>query len=155
MHRRIEPTGKPGLARGCEISVSASACIAISNERRSLSRPCYGRRKRQPVMRRAIPEAPGKTVLIPTDTYARGQASTPHKHPGSTFAYVSEGPALSRNSTVLRPRSTMPGNRGMSLRAHTTSFPAIPARPSQQSFCYSQLRGHDAIKQSLEHSREA
>ena len=46
-----------------------------------------------PVMRQSIPEAPGKNVLIATVTYKPGQASAPHMHPGSIFAYVLEGTA--------------------------------------------------------------
>lgn len=44
-----------------------------------------------PVMKQAIPEAPGKNVLIATVTFAPGQDSEPHSHPGSIFAYVTQG----------------------------------------------------------------
>ncbi|MEK6296869.1 MAG: cupin domain-containing protein, partial [Paraburkholderia tropica] len=44
-----------------------------------------------PVMKQAIPEAPGKNVLIATVTFAPGQASEPHMHKGSVFAYVTQG----------------------------------------------------------------
>jgi quercetin dioxygenase-like cupin family protein len=44
-----------------------------------------------PVMRQAIPEAPGRNVLIATVAYAPGQASQAHQHPGSIFAYVLNG----------------------------------------------------------------
>jgi quercetin dioxygenase-like cupin family protein len=50
----------------------------------------------QPVMRQAIPEAAGKNVLIATVTYKPGQASEPHMHPGSIFAYVLEGHVVSQ-----------------------------------------------------------
>lgn len=52
--------------------------------------------KIQPVMRQAIPEAVGKNVLIATVSYAPGQASQAHMHPGSIFAYVLEGHVVSQ-----------------------------------------------------------
>ena len=44
-----------------------------------------------PVMKQAIPEAPGHTAQIITVNYGPGQASDAHMHPGSIFAYVLEG----------------------------------------------------------------
>lgn len=44
-----------------------------------------------PVMKQALPEAVGRDALMITVSYAPGQASTPHMHPGSIFAYVLEG----------------------------------------------------------------
>ncbi|MYN06323.1 cupin domain-containing protein [Pseudoduganella aquatica] len=38
-----------------------------------------------------LPDAPGKHGVLVTVTYAPGQASIPHRHPGSVFAYVLEG----------------------------------------------------------------
>jgi quercetin dioxygenase-like cupin family protein len=55
-----------------------------------------GEEKVQPVMRQAIPEAPGKLVLIATVTYKPAQASEAHMHPGSIFAYVLEGHVVSQ-----------------------------------------------------------
>ena len=49
-----------------------------------------------PVMRQAIPEAAGKNVLMATVAYKPGQASEPHMHPGSIFAYVLEGHVTSQ-----------------------------------------------------------
>lgn len=50
----------------------------------------------RPVMKQAIPEAPGKNVLIATVSYAPGQASEAHMHPGSIFAYVTQGHVISQ-----------------------------------------------------------
>lgn len=44
-----------------------------------------------PVMKQGIPEAQGRHVFMITVAYAPGQASEPHRHPGSIFAYVLEG----------------------------------------------------------------
>lgn len=43
-----------------------------------------------------LPDAPGKHGVLLTVTYAPGQASHPHRHPGSVFAYVMEGAVVSQ-----------------------------------------------------------
>lgn len=50
----------------------------------------------QPLMKQPIPEAAGKNVLLATVTFAPGQESQPHIHPGSIFAYVLEGTVVSQ-----------------------------------------------------------
>jgi len=45
----------------------------------------------QPVMKQAIPETVGRNVVMATVSYAPGQASDAHLHPGPIFAYVLEG----------------------------------------------------------------
>ncbi|WP_420994153.1 cupin domain-containing protein [Cupriavidus sp. 30B13] len=59
-------------------------------------KPGAGEENVQPVMKQAIPEAAGKNVLMATVTFAPGQVSTPHTHPGSIFAYVLEGSVVSQ-----------------------------------------------------------
>ncbi|EKZ95483.1 MULTISPECIES: cupin domain-containing protein [Cupriavidus] len=44
-----------------------------------------------PVMKQDIPEAKGRHVFMITVAYEPGQASEPHRHPGSIFAYVLDG----------------------------------------------------------------
>ncbi|KWE50640.1 cupin [Burkholderia ubonensis] len=57
----------------------------------------------RPVMKQAVPEAPGKLVLVATVDYAPGQASEPHRHLGSVFAVVSKSEVLSQvNDGPLR-----------------------------------------------------
>ncbi|MES2070904.1 MAG: cupin domain-containing protein [Pseudomonadota bacterium] len=46
--------------------------------------------------KQALPDAPGKNVIMVTVNYAPGQASDPHVHPGSVFAYVLEGEVISQ-----------------------------------------------------------
>ncbi|WP_175842376.1 cupin domain-containing protein [Burkholderia arboris] len=48
------------------------------------------------IMQQAVPEAPGKRVVVATVDYAPGQASDAHKHLGSVFAVVSKGEVLSQ-----------------------------------------------------------
>ncbi|MGO4326107.1 cupin domain-containing protein [Cupriavidus sp. 2TAF22] len=59
-------------------------------------KPGHAEESVQPVMKQAIPEAGGKNVLLATVTFAPGQESTPHVHPGSIFAYVLEGSVVSQ-----------------------------------------------------------
>ncbi|KVT58519.1 cupin domain-containing protein [Burkholderia ubonensis] len=57
----------------------------------------------RPVMKLAVPEAPGKLAVVATVDYAPGQASEPHRHLGSVFAVVSKGEVLSQvNDGPLR-----------------------------------------------------
>jgi quercetin dioxygenase-like cupin family protein len=44
-----------------------------------------------PLQQLALPDMPGKKATMATVRYAPGQASIPHEHPGSVFAYVLEG----------------------------------------------------------------
>ncbi|NTZ82940.1 cupin domain-containing protein [Burkholderia metallica] len=55
------------------------------------------------IMQQAVPEAPGKRVVVATVDYAPGQASEAHRHLGSVFAVVSKGEVLSQvNGGPLR-----------------------------------------------------
>lgn len=55
-----------------------------------------GNETRALLQQRALPDAPGKTGIMATVHYAPGQASIPHEHPGSVFAYVLEGEVVSQ-----------------------------------------------------------
>jgi len=47
-------------------------------------------------LRQPLPDLPGKTGLMIVVSYAPGQASKAHVHPGSVFAYVLEGEVTSQ-----------------------------------------------------------
>jgi quercetin dioxygenase-like cupin family protein len=49
-----------------------------------------------PLQRRTLVDPPGRQVVMATITYRPGQASTPHRHAGSVFAYVLEGAVTSQ-----------------------------------------------------------
>ncbi|GGC90222.1 cupin domain-containing protein [Undibacterium terreum] len=49
-----------------------------------------------PLTKQALPDVSGKNVIMATVSYAPGQASEPHVHPGSVFAYVLEGEVTSQ-----------------------------------------------------------
>jgi quercetin dioxygenase-like cupin family protein len=48
------------------------------------------------VLRKQLPEAPGKEARVATVSFAPGQAAAPHRHPGSIFAYVTRGHVVSQ-----------------------------------------------------------
>ena len=49
-----------------------------------------------PVQQQALPDVAGKQVVMAVVSYAPGQASQPHVHSGSVFAYVLEGEIVSQ-----------------------------------------------------------
>ena len=48
------------------------------------------------LQRQKLPDVPGKQVVMVVVSYAPGQASTPHRHAGSVFAYVIVGEVVSQ-----------------------------------------------------------
>lgn len=48
------------------------------------------------LQRQSLPDIPGKQVILAEVSYKPGQASTPHRHAGSVFAYVIEGEIISQ-----------------------------------------------------------
>jgi quercetin dioxygenase-like cupin family protein len=56
----------------------------------------HGQETRKLLQNKALPDMPGKIGIMATVTYAPGQASAPHRHPGSVFAYVLEGEVVSQ-----------------------------------------------------------
>lgn len=55
-----------------------------------------GEEKVNPVQLQRLPDVPGKQVVMAVVGYEPGQASTPHLHSGSVFAYVLEGEVVSQ-----------------------------------------------------------
>jgi len=49
-----------------------------------------------PLQRQKLADVPGKTGIVVLVSYAPGQASKAHLHPGSVFAYVVEGEVVSQ-----------------------------------------------------------
>ena len=56
----------------------------------------HGGEKRVLLQAKALSDSPGKKGIMATVHYAPGQASAPHYHPGSVFAYVLEGEVVSQ-----------------------------------------------------------
>ncbi|RQR65876.1 cupin domain-containing protein [Burkholderia sp. Bp9126] len=85
----------------------------------------------RPVLKQAVPEAPGKLAVVATVDYAPGQASEPHRHLGSVFAVVSKGAVLSQvNDGPLRRYRAgegwyePPGSRHLVSRNGSATEPA-------------------------------
>ncbi|WP_027818045.1 cupin domain-containing protein [Paraburkholderia bannensis] len=104
-----------------------------------------------PVMKQAIPEAPGKNVLIATVTFAPGQDSQPHMHPGSIFAYVTQGHIESQiegsPARVYGPGEAWyepPGAHHVIARNASKTEPA-------QILVFAIAGEHDPIKKPLPH----
>ncbi|MDI1238749.1 MAG: cupin domain-containing protein [Polaromonas sp.] len=55
-----------------------------------------GEEKVSPMQLQNLPDVPGKQVVMAIVSYAPGQASLPHLHAGSVFAYVLEGEVVSQ-----------------------------------------------------------
>ena len=49
-----------------------------------------------PLQRQKLPDVQGKQVILAVVAYEPGQASAPHRHAGSVFAYVLEGEVISQ-----------------------------------------------------------
>lgn len=103
-----------------------------------------------PIMRQAVPEAPGKLAVVATVDYAPGQASEPHRHLGSVFAVVSKGEVLSQvnGGPVRRYRAgegwyEPPGSR------HQVSRNASDTEPAQ-IVVFGLTGEHDPLKSPLD-----
>jgi len=49
----------------------------------------------RPIMQHEMPDAPGKQISMVVVEFAPGAGNSPHRHPGSTVAYVLEGSVVS------------------------------------------------------------
>lgn len=88
---------KTMAAGSASIAAMLSSGIAMAAEK-STPNPTAGDKgvTVTELMRHALPDAPGHEVVVVIVEYAPGAASTAHRHPGSTFAYVLEGSIESR-----------------------------------------------------------
>jgi quercetin dioxygenase-like cupin family protein len=96
-----------GFQRAC-LAAAMFAAAAGPVTRASAHDGHAGKETIAPVMKQAIPEAPGHTAQIITVNYGPGQASDAHMHPGSIFAYVLEGEVVSQLDGQP-PRTYRPG----------------------------------------------
>lgn len=55
-----------------------------------------GKEQRTLLQHKTLPDLAGKLGIMATVQYAPGQASLPHEHPGSVFAYVLDGEVVSQ-----------------------------------------------------------
>jgi quercetin dioxygenase-like cupin family protein len=142
---------KPGLSSRCTFAVAATALAlsALTASRHAMAQ-APDEETVSAVMQQTIPEAPAKTILIATVTYAPGQASTPHKHPGSIFAYVVEGSVESQlEGTPARIYRTGEAWYEPPGAHHVVSRNASKTR-SAKLLVFAVTSGHEPIKEPLE-----
>lgn len=67
--------------------MSLVACLGLT----ALATPAFAGATVTPLQTEALPNAPGLEISAERVTYAPGQASSPHSHPGFLVAYVLRG----------------------------------------------------------------
>ncbi|GAB3258248.1 cupin domain-containing protein [Chitinimonas naiadis] len=77
-----------GLKLAGLLAIGLWGCAALAHE--------AGQEQVTPLQAKALSDVPGKRGLLAVVSFAPGQASTPHRHDGSLFAYVLEGEVLSQ-----------------------------------------------------------
>lgn len=73
----------------------------------------------RPVMQHDLPDAPGKQISILVVEFAPGAGNSPHRHPGSTIAYVLEGAVVSEVDPDEKPVTYHVGQAWYELPTHT------------------------------------
>ena len=86
----------------------------------------------RPIMRHEMPDAPGKQISIVVVEFAPGAGNSPHRHPGSTVAYVLEGSVVSE----VDPGKPVTYHAGQSwyelpMHTHRTARNASKTRPAK------------------------
>jgi quercetin dioxygenase-like cupin family protein len=151
MHTQINAMRKPGLSSRFAFAAASMALglSTLATPRQAIAH-APDEETVSPVMQQTIPEAPAKSILVATVTYAPGQASTPHKHPGSIFAYVVEGSVESQlegaPSRIYRTGEAWyepPGAHHLVSRNASKSMPA-------KLLVFALTSGHEPIKEPLE-----
>ncbi|MCA7950440.1 cupin domain-containing protein [Burkholderia seminalis] len=102
------------------------------------------------IMQQAVPEAPGKRVVVATVDYAPGQASEAHRHLGSVFAVVSKGEVLSQvNGGPLRRYRAGEGWYEAPGSRHPVSRNASATEPAQL-VVFGLTGEHEPLKSPIE-----
>ncbi|HEU4846348.1 MAG TPA: cupin domain-containing protein [Burkholderiaceae bacterium] len=78
------------------VLLACGALLAATAPAASAHETVGGTESVKPLIKQALPDAPGKQAMMVTVSYAPGQASEAHVHPGSVFAYVAEGEVVSQ-----------------------------------------------------------
>ena len=87
-----------GPAAVLAAEVVATLALAGEGEGKRVSRPGASGKGLAVhlVLRHDLPDVPGKQVRVVTVDFAPGAGFSPHRHPGSVFAYVLEGTVVSQ-----------------------------------------------------------
>ena len=86
---------KPSIIYGLVVTLAIGATVVAASAQ-AHDGPHPGQESRAVLQALPLPDAPGKKGIMLTVTYEPGQASKPHRHPGSVFAYVLEGEVVSQ-----------------------------------------------------------
>jgi quercetin dioxygenase-like cupin family protein len=70
--------------------------LALAAAPWAMAHDAAGEEKVTPLQMQKLPDVPGKQVAMAVVSYEPGQASAPHFHSGSVFAYVLEGEVVSQ-----------------------------------------------------------
>ena len=129
------------------IAVVSLACVCAMPRARAHDAP--GEETVKPVMQQDIAEVPGKHVAMATVSYAPGQAATPHKHPGSIFAYVVKGSVESQlEGTPARTYRTGEAWYEPPGAHHVVSRNASKTQPAKL-LVWAIVGANESIKQAL------
>lgn len=82
--------------RPASAAVAFFLCGALLGPTAHAHDGAHGGEQRVVLQARAMADMPGKKGIMATVHYAPGQASIPHYHPGSVYAYVLEGEIVSQ-----------------------------------------------------------
>ncbi len=86
--------------RALQASLGALATLMVSRTLDADAQPTRDRPVRSTeIFRQALPNIPGKEVIVVSVDYAPGAGSTKHRHPGPVFAYVVRGTIVSQFGT--------------------------------------------------------
>lgn len=134
------------LRRGLRV-LSLALAVGISGT--ALAHEAGTGESHRMVMKQALPEAIGKNVLMVEVSYAPGQSSEAHMHPGSIFAYVLEGSVVSQ----LEGQPARTYTQGQSwyeppYAHHLISRNASKTKPAKL-LVWAIMGDHDPIKQPL------
>lgn len=79
-----------------KLSVAITAAMLLAGAAQAHDLAQDGKETRAVLQARQLADVANTKGMMLTVTYAPGQASTPHRHPGSVFAYVAEGEVISK-----------------------------------------------------------
>src|SRR5262250_3796867 len=88
-----------------------------------------------------LPNVPGKRITVTVVSYAPGQKSRPHHHPGSVVAYVLSGRSVPKIPRPDRSKSTRPVKASLSRPEVAISSVRMRAQKSRRgcSLCTSPM----------------
>jgi quercetin dioxygenase-like cupin family protein len=86
---------------GSAVAAQLFAAIAMAEtggEGAKLANPLAGDKgvTVRPILQQDLPDVPGKQISLVIVEFAPGAGNSPHRHPGSTIAYVLEGSVTSQ-----------------------------------------------------------